>query len=164
MTYTKLRMNRKHTPSADTISTWTYFERFIKATAWITFSLAILFHFTGQVAQQSYSEKLGIKGSLFEKSLYQIEIKGMLSVIGTFSNHLPSDDQQRNFLLITLIIALCAGFIFCIYKWLAQKFPVCNWHCPCNRNIGSTRHNDIARISLLTCSRIWCYGCKLRHK
>lgn len=123
MTCTTLRKNRKHLQSPTTASSWTYFERFIKATAWITFSLAILFHFTGQIAQQSYSEKLGIKGSLFEKSLYQIEIKGLLSVIGTFSEHLPSDAQQTNYLLITFIIALCAGLVFCIYKWLDQKYP-----------------------------------------
>lgn len=123
MTYTTLRKSKKHLQSSTATSSWTYFERFIKATAWITFSLVILFHFTGQIAQETYYEELGVKGSLFDKNLYQIEIKGMLSVIGTFSQHLPSETQQRNFLLITLIIALCAGLVFCIYKRLDQKYP-----------------------------------------
>ncbi|NDI84623.1 hypothetical protein [Undibacterium crateris] len=102
---------------------WTYTERVIKAIAWIAVSLALLFHFTGEIAQQSYSERLGIKGSLFEKSLFQIEIKGMLSVMGTFAESLPSPSTQNITILIMLVIALCAGLLFSIYIWLNQKYP-----------------------------------------
>lgn len=109
---------RKSTPSI-----WERVERSVKVLTWLSIFFGLFFHFLGQLARQSYLERLGLVGAIFEKSLYQIELKGFEVFVGSFASILPSDDAQTQTLIWMGKVAVFCGAFSVLINILITNSP-----------------------------------------